>query len=65
MKKNLIRALQVLRWVTFILLFTASVLFLIYCIVNSDRRLLPAIICVLGTAALLVKEIWLTMRFGQ
>ena len=65
MKKGLIRALQILRWVTFIVLFVVSVLFLVYCITNSDRRLLPAIICVLGTSAMIIKEIWMTKQFGQ
>ena len=65
MKKKLIQALQILRWITFIVLFLVSVLFLAYCITNSDRRLLPAIICVLGTSAILVKEVWLTFAIRK
>ena len=65
MKKELIRALKILRWTAFIVLFAVSVLFLIYCIAHADRRLFPAIICVLGTSAMIVKEIWMTKRFGQ
>ena len=65
MKKKLIQALQILRWITFIALFLVSVFFLAYCITNSDRRLLPAIICVLGTSAVIIREIWVTKRFGQ
>ena len=62
--KELIRALKILRWTAFLVLFVVSVLFLIYCIAHSDRRLFPAVICALGTAALILKEIWLTKRFG-
>ena len=65
MKKELIRALKILRWTAFIVLFAVSVLFLIYCIAHADRRLFPAIICVLGTSAMIVKEIWMMKRFGQ
>ena len=65
MKKEWILALKILRWTAFLALFVVSVLFLIYCIAHSDRRLFPAVICVLGTAALILKEIWMTKRFGQ
>ncbi len=65
MKKKLIRALCILRWITFAVFFLASTLFLVYCVVHSDCRLSPAIFCVLVTSAMLAKEIWLRKRFGQ
>lgn len=64
-KGEAIRALFVLRLVTFIVLFIVSLLFLIDCAVNADRRLFSAVICMLGALALLVKEIWLRKRLGR
>lgn len=42
MSKELMPAVKILRWTAFLVLFAASVLFLIYCIAHSDRRLFPA-----------------------
>ena len=64
MKRNIIRALLLLRWITFIVLAVVSVVFLACCLATGDsRRLFPAIICVLGTSAILIKEIWLKKHF--
>ena len=46
-----------IRITCFICLVAVSVLFTAYCIIYKDRRLIPAIICVFGTSALLIKEL--------
>lgn len=65
MKRNVMRFVLILRWITLIALVIVSVVFLIYCLLHSDRRLFPAIICVLGTAAILSKEIYVCRKIRR
>ncbi len=48
---------RTLRLIICIILVIISVLFAIYCITNSDKRLYLSIISVVGTGAILAKEI--------
>lgn len=48
---------KAIRLLICILLVIISSIFLLYCILNSDRRLGLSVISVLGTTAILIKEI--------
>lgn len=48
---------KTIRLLICILMVIISVCFLLYCVLKSDRRLGLSVISVLGTAAILLKEI--------